>query len=127
MLKAIPCLLLLIASAAPAFAQAAAEPAAPATPEFRSLWTGWDNANRDALRAEIEALERLRQDIATAGSERRRELLEEGRPLGELVGEIVRFGDCEEGERLARIAGDFALVEAVRGHCRPAVPAAETH
>jgi hypothetical protein len=35
----------------------------------------------------------------------------------------VRAGDCEEGERVARAAGDFPLVEAVRAHCRTATPA----
>ncbi len=38
--------------------------------------------------------------------------------LGERVGEVVRAGDCAEGERIARVAGDFALVRAVRAHCR---------
>lgn len=44
----------------------------------------------------------------------------EARALGERVGEIVRLGDCEAGERLAREAGDFALVDAVRSYCRQA-------
>jgi hypothetical protein len=38
--------------------------------------------------------------------------------LGRRVGEVVRAGDCAEGERIAREAGDFALVNAVRDHCR---------
>ena len=37
--------------------------------------------------------------------------------LGRRVGEVVRAGDCAEGERIAREAGDFALVRAVREHC----------
>ena len=47
--------------------------------------------------------------------------------LGQRVGEIVRAGDCEEGERVARAAGDFPLVEAVRTHCRTSVQAVSHH
>jgi hypothetical protein len=32
----------------------------------------------------------------------------------------VALGDCGEGERVARAAGDFALVAAVRAHCADA-------
>ena len=38
--------------------------------------------------------------------------------LGRRVGEIVRAGDCTGGERMAREAGDLALVRAVQEHCR---------
>lgn len=40
--------------------------------------------------------------------------------LGERVGDIVALGDCAEGERVARTAGDFALVAAVRDYCTAA-------
>ncbi len=82
------------------------------------MWTGWSSINRQALTQEHEAVRRYREDLATADARRLRALRDQGRPLGERVGEIVRLGDCEEGERLARAAGDFALVEAVRGYCR---------
>ena len=108
------CLALLAPSAV--FAQAA--PGAPAPSDFRRLWTGWDNVNRAALDAETEAQQRVRRDLSSGDAERLRQLRNEGRALGERVGEIVRLGDCEDGERVARAAGDFALVEAVRSHCR---------
>jgi hypothetical protein len=81
---------------------------------YAGLWTRWSGANDAALRAE-----RARQaQTAPTGP------LRAGSPeLGARVGEIVRAGDCEEGERVARAAGDFPLVEAVRAHCRPAIPA----
>ena len=104
-----------------AMAQAVAAPTVPAAPEprFESLWTGWSGANRDAIRAETSERERLRREIAAADAERLRLLGSQGRALGERVGEMVRLGDCEGGERVAREAGDFPLVDAVRGHCRP--------
>jgi hypothetical protein len=81
---------------------------------YSGLWTRWPAANSDALRAEA-----ARQAPATPSGP-----LRPGSPeLGARVGEIVRAGDCEEGERVARAAGDFPLVEAVRAHCRPAIPA----
>ena len=111
--------LLWLTLAAPgcAAAQAVAAPD-PAQSPFENLWTGWSGANRESIRAEAEARERLERRIASADSDRLRQLGSEGRALGERVGEIVRLGDCEEGERLAREAGDFALVDAVRNHCR---------
>ena len=108
------CLALLAPSAAlgqPAGATAAA-------PDFERLWTGWGSVNRDAMTTETAAMQRLRQEIASADAERLRRLGSQGRTLGERVGEIVRLGDCEDGERVARAAGDFALVAAVRAHCR---------
>lgn len=102
-------------------APAAEPPPAPAT-GFESLWTGWGSANREALGREAAEAERLQRDLATADAERRRVLNRQGRALGEQVGEIVSRGDCAEGERVASAAGDFALVEAVRAHCR-AIPA----
>ena len=100
-----------------AFAQAA--PASP-TNDFRSMWTGWGTANAASIAIERRSVERVREDLATGDAERQRQLRSQGRALGERVGEIVRLGDCEEGERVAREAGDFALVEAVRDHCRAA-------
>lgn len=41
-----------------------------------------------------------------------------GDALGQRVGELVRTGDCTAGERMAREAGDFALLAAVRAYCR---------
>ena len=95
--------------------------------DYSDLWTGWARVNQESMQHETEAMRRVRQDVASAyatDAERLRALQRQGRALGERVGEIVRLGDCEEGERVARAAGDFALVEAVRGHCR-AVAAAE--
>jgi hypothetical protein len=101
-----------------AAALAAAGPA-PAQPRaqqgFSALWTPWGNANSAALQAETR---RQAPPVTSTGP------LRAGSPeLGARVGEIVRAGDCEEGERIARLAGDFPLVEAVRAHCRPAIPA----
>ena len=89
---------------------------------FGSLWTGWNAVARDAIVREREEADRVRQDLARADARRIAELRNQGRDLGERVGEVVRLGDCEGGERMAREAGDFALVEAVRAHCgsRPA-------
>jgi hypothetical protein len=96
---------------ASALASAAPPPAVvpdPA-PAFSSLFTRWTGANDEALRAEASRA----APAASAGP------LRPGSPeLGARVGEIVRAGDCEEGERVARAAGDFPLVEAVRAHCR---------
>lgn len=104
---------------AEALAQSAPAPSEPAPGTgFESLWTGWSGVSRESIRSEAEA---ARADAAPtapvpthyqAGST----------ALGERVGEVVRLGDCEEGERLARQAGDFPLVEAVRQHCRARAP-----
>ena len=89
-------------------------PANGANRNYSGLWTRWPAANSEALRAEA-----ARQAPAAPSGP-----LRAGSPeLGARVGEIVRAGDCEEGERIARLAGDFPLVEAVRAHCRPAIPA----
>lgn len=101
-------------------AAAAAQPAgadADAPEDFGRLWTSWSVASRDAVAVETEAVRRLRAEVAAADAERLRRLRDRGRALGERVGEVVRLGDCEDGERIAREAGDFALVAAVRGHC----------
>ncbi|HST36321.1 MAG TPA: hypothetical protein VLK25_06800 [Allosphingosinicella sp.] len=107
---------------APAAALAQAAPADPAPRGgFEGLWTGWSNANRDSIRAEEQAA-RSAQQAGPAEPPRR---YQAGSPaLGERVGEVVRLGDCAEGERLAREAGDFPLVDAVRTHCRPRPPQA---
>lgn len=115
-------ILFCLALLAPSVVHAADAPAA-APSEFSRLWTGWGSVNRDAMSTETEAMRRLRQDLTNADAERLHQLQNQGRALGARVGEIVRLGDCEEGERVARAAGDFALVEAVRAHCaRAALP-----
>ena len=92
-----------LASAAPP------PPAAPVPDPYAGLFTSWTGANQEALRAEASRA----APAAPAGP------LRAGTPeLGARVGEIVRAGDCEEGERVARAAGDFPLVDAVRAHCR---------
>jgi len=99
-----------------ASALASAAPAQPAAPDpgYGGLFTRWSGANSEALRAETAR----EATAAPAGP------LRPGSPeLGARVGEIVRGGDCAEGERVARAAGDFPLVEAVRAHCRTAVQA----
>ena len=123
-MKGLKSLLIGLALLAPsaAFAQA---PAAP-SPDYSRLWTGWSRINRESMTSESQAADRVRQDLATADAERLRVLQNQGRALGERVGEIVRLGDCAEGERVARQAGDFALVEAVRSHCaRTSAPQSE--
>ena len=115
---ALKTLLLVLALTAPSLGTAQPAAAPPSQVQFRSLWTPWNGVTQQSLRSEAEQLERVRQDVATAGAERQAALRNEGRALGERVGEIVRAGDCEDGERVARQAGDFALVEAVRNHCR---------
>ena len=95
-------------------ASAAPPPAAAADPGFADLWTRWSGANSEALRNEAARA----VPAAPAGP------LRAGSPeLGQRVGEMVRTGDCEGGERVAREAGDFPLVEAVRAHCRGAIQA----
>ena len=106
----------MIATSLIAAALAGAAPGQPpvAGPDYSGLWTRWSAVNGDSLRAEA-----ARETPAAPSGP-----LRAGSPeLGTRVGEIVRTGDCEEGERVARAAGDFPLVEAVRAHCRTAVPA----
>jgi hypothetical protein len=111
-------ILFCLALLAPSPVLAQVNNAASSASEFQHLWTGWTRFNRDAMTTETDAVQRVRRDVAAADAERLHQLQNQGRALGERVGEIVRLGDCEEGERVARAAGDFALVEAVRGHCR---------
>jgi hypothetical protein len=102
------------------FALAATAPAVPAEapaarPRFESLFTDWSGANRDSIAAEQLGLRRPQVEVAAGPG------AVPGSPaLGERVGEIVALGDCSEGERVARAAGDFALVAAVRGYCSAA-------
>ncbi len=109
-----------LALVAPALAHAQEVRASTASSNFSRLWTGWGSVNRQAMSTETAAVGRVRQDVASADAERLAQLRDRGRALGERVGEIVRLGDCAEGERVARAAGDFALVEAVRAHCAAA-------
>ena len=112
--------LVMAALLAPAMALAQTGPATSADPHFETLWTGWNGASSESMRTENESLQRLRHELATAEAARLRQLRGEGQALGTRVGEIVSEGDCEDGERIARAAGDFALVEAVRNYCREA-------
>ena len=84
-------------------------PAPPAQPRFGGLFTDWRGASRESLDHE-----RSRTDAADAP----RRTAAEARALGDRVGRIVAEGACAEGERIAREAGDFALVRAVQDHCR---------
>jgi hypothetical protein len=103
--------------APPALAQ---RPPAPQA-GFSGLFTPWTGVNRDSLQAEVEQRRRAAAaGIAAAPDQQRRYTAAVA--LGERVGQVVRQGDCEQGERLAREAGDLALVRAVRGHCGLAAP-----
>lgn len=101
---------------------ALAQPAAaPAQPGFSGLFTSWSGTSRESLRAETEARRPAAAPEAGAvpaasplqGPSHTRAVA-----LGERVAEVVRRGDCAEGERIAREAGDFPLVRAVRDFCR---------
>lgn len=106
-------ILLIALAAAPA--AASQTPAADGRVRFQGLFVDWTAAGRESLVAEQQASARpapppataATAAMATAGS----------RELGERVGDIVALGDCAEGERVARAAGDFALVAAVRDYC----------
>jgi len=113
-------LTLVALAAAPAAASQTTAPDGRA--RFHGLFVDWNAAGRQSIEAERQASVRpvlpaatpATAAMATAGS----------RELGERVGDIVALGDCAEGERVARAAGDFALVAAVREHCN-ARPGAE--
>ena len=117
-------LLLSLANPSVAVAQSPAPAAASAPaasgPSFGGLFVSWSSAARQAL--ENEAAERARQEAeaaaAAAGARQDLSQQDEGRVLGERVGEVVRGGDCAGGERMAQEAGDIALVQAVRDYCR---------
>jgi hypothetical protein len=112
-------------AAAPAAGQDAAPAAAPvveapANP-YRNLFTSWDGVNRDSLAAEAETEQQAPEPESgsiPAYSPLAPRSEEEAVALGRRVGEVVRAGDCAQGERMAREAGDLALVRAVREHCR---------
>jgi hypothetical protein len=118
------CAALTLAASGPAAGQAPAPAAAPplANP-FRDLWTSWSGASRDSLNAEAQAGPEAEPAPSMPGTSipavsalvsRSRQ---DAEALGARVGEVVRGGDCEEGERIARAAGDFPLVQAVRDYC----------
>jgi hypothetical protein len=88
---------------------------APERVRFQGLFVDWNAANRQSIEAERQAVQRPAPQAATPGGAG-------SVALGERVGEIVALGDCAEGERIARAAGDFALVAAVRQHCTAADP-----
>lgn len=106
---------LALAAPAPLAAQSAAT---QPTSQFQGLFTSWSGANQRSLHAEGQAMQHVREELATTDTAHQAMMRDRGRALGERVGAIVRSGDCDEGERVARQAGDFALVEAVRAHCR---------
>jgi hypothetical protein len=116
--------LLAFAGTTPAAAQNTSPPAPAAQPSpFASMFTHWNGVARESLAAEEEAARRNQAEQAAAAQGTATPAMARNRTdaeaLGERVGETVRDGDCENGERLARQAGDFALVQAVREHCRP--------
>jgi hypothetical protein len=116
-------LALALLGAAPAAGQTGApapQPPAPANP-YQGLFTPWHGANREALEAEASAPQPAPEPDSgsiPASSPLVPRSQAEAVALGERVGAVVRTGDCAEGERIAREAGDFALVRAVREHCR---------
>ena len=114
-----PGLILLAVAAAPA-AGAGTTPA-PERARFQGLFVDWNSANRQSIETERQAAQRPAlpaqpSDGASAGAGAG------SAALGERVGDVVALGDCAEGERIARAAGDFALVAAVRAHCTAADP-----
>ncbi|HTU10910.1 MAG TPA: hypothetical protein VMG08_08440 [Allosphingosinicella sp.] len=117
-----PALLALgLLAAAPAVGQGSAAPAqdAPANP-YRGLFTPWDGANRESMDAESRApIQAPEPDgsAVPAYSPLMPRSQAEAIALGARVGTMVRAGDCAGGERVAREAGDLALVRAVREHC----------
>ena len=94
----------------------AAEPEAETRTRFGNMFVDWNAASRQSIAAEREQAARpsAQPHVATAAVAM---TVPGSRALGERVGEIVALGDCAEGERVARAAGDFALVAAVRDHC----------
>ena len=124
MRRAFALLALSLFAAVPAAAQdnvpAAAAEGMRANP-YRGLFTRWEGANRDSLVAETNGLQAAPAPDDTsipAYSPLAPRSRDEAVALGERVGAVVRAGDCAEGARIAREAGDFPLVRAVREHCR---------
>lgn len=87
-----------------ALAAAPAEPAPQA--RFEALFPDWRAVSRESLG---------REQAPSAPPRRSRN---DAEALGERVGRLVAEGDCAAGERIAREAGDFPLLAAVRAHCR---------
>ena len=101
-----------------ALAAALAQPAEappPEAPRFGGLFVDWRGASRESVEHERSRASAANTPARTAA---------EASALGDRVGRIVAEGACAEGERIAREAGDFALVRAVQNHCRR-LPAAE--
>lgn len=111
--KTITALIAGLALAGPALAQPTPAP----QQGFSGLFTPWSGVNRDSVQAEIEARRRTAAEAGAATSPEQQQRYTQAVSLGERVGQVVRDGDCEQGERMARDAGDFALVRAVRSHC----------
>jgi hypothetical protein len=84
-------------------------PAVRGEARFRSLFIDWRATGEEALAREQARL----NDLAAADPAPQRQ----ARALGDQVGEMVALGDCDGGQRLAREAGDQALLRAVEGHC----------
>lgn len=78
-----------------------------------SPWIDWRAASRESVAAEQAQMRSAGERPRTATPEQ----AQAGRELGERVGRVVAEGDCAEGERLARAAGDVPLARAVRDHC----------
>ena len=94
----------LIVAMLPTAAIAQAPASGPA--DARGLWLDWRSVNGANLAAEA----RRQSDAPRTAAE--------ARSLGDRVGQLVAAGDCEGGDRMAREAGDFPLVDAVRDYCR---------
>ena len=103
------------AASQPVFAQpavsAAAAQSSDARARFQGLFVDWSAASRQSIAAEREAAARPAHspDAAAAAS-----------AGGIAAPGSEALGDCAEGERVARTAGDFALVAAVRDYCNAA-------
>jgi hypothetical protein len=89
--------------------------AAPAPPPAAPTFLDWRALSRDSSRTETEQLQRTTEMPSTIAA--RTDAIARGRALGDRVGQIVAAGDCDEGERQARAAGDVALAKAVRDYC----------
>ncbi len=114
-------LVLGLLAAAPAAGQdnARAPETQPSADPWQQLFTRWDGVNRESIDAEAGAAQPAPENGAIpAYSPLEPRSRTEAVALGERVGQVVRAGDCAEGERIARQAGDFALVRAVLEHCR---------
>lgn len=117
-MKATIAILSCLALASPALAQGNAAPQSPSPSSFSGLFTPWRDTARESLTAETQVAARPPAAGAIPASTGPQRGQADAVALGERVADFVRRGDCEEGERIAREAGDFALVRAVRGHCR---------